>query len=159
MVKWWSWSNYYFPFYTNKLKNQRKCQFVSLWFKFGSSLQVPLFKILRDHKEPNHTVPSPIARPMPTQPPGSRAGEIPDVNTNITLSPTKGGYIVYTCIICRSNWNFNNPPPPPPKLSSGIWLSSVPGEWGSWPLTAWGWKNRTRNVRFQIIVFFGRWSR
>ena len=50
----------------------------------------------------------------------------------------------------RSNRNFNIPPPPPGQ-SPGIWLSSVPGEWGIWPLPAWGGENWTGSVR---IFFF-----
>ena len=74
-------------------------------------MQVPLFKILMDHKEPNHTVPSPITRPMPTQPPGSRAGEIPGVNTNITLSSTKGVYCLYMYNVPDHIETSTTPPP------------------------------------------------
>ena len=74
-------------------------------------MQVPLFKILMDHKEPNHTVPSPIARPMPTQPPGSRAGEIPDVNTYYTLVYKRGVYCLYMYNVPITLKLYQPPPP------------------------------------------------
>ena len=44
------------------------------------------------------------------------------------------------CLMRRSNRNFNIPPPPPGQ-TPGIWLFSVPGEWGIWrirPSRGWG---------------------
>ena len=42
---------------------------------------------------------------------------------------------------------------PLPGQTPGIWQSSVPGEWGIWPLPAWGGENWTRRVRSQMIIF------
>ena len=37
--------------------------------------------------------------------------------------------------------------------TTGIWLFSVPGEWGIWPLPERGGENWTRSAKFQMIFF------
>ena len=69
--------------------------------------------------------------------------------TSTTSYPWKAVW-KYIGFFRRSNGNFNILPHP----SQGIWLSSVPGEWGIWPLPAWGGENWTGSVRFQMIFFF-----
>ena len=63
----------------------------------------------------------------------------------------------------RSNRNFNSLPPT--GQSPGIWLFSVPGEWGIWsvrPSRRWGFDlclGVVAKIEPFKFLFFGRWSR
>ena len=72
--------------------------------------------------------------------------------------------------LCADQIELQHPPPPPPGQTPGIWLFSVPGEWGIWrirPSRGWGIWPCLGGVekiepevsglkRFFFFFFFGR---